>query len=142
MADQPRTLFTRDLSPGPIHQGEEIWLPQLVAQAIKGGKSFIRRRLFIDCRIEGPAVFMAMGGCVFDNCDMGYNGGDVRNLLLRPVGTAKVIGAIGFEDCEFRGCRFFSVGFTGPTSFIDNFIAVLGQTSASPTPTPGATPAD
>ena len=115
---------------------EAIWLPQLAVmhwnagQMAIEGKTFtdclIEGKTFIDCRLEGPAVMMPVGACEFDACDMGYSGGDVRNLMLAPVGAEKVIGAIAFRDCTFRRCKFFAVGFTGSPTFLKNFHAVVG----------------
>lgn len=116
----------RDLGDGPVYEREPIWLPQLVARSLAAGQPEIVGKTFIECRIEGPAVLLAVGGCDFDGCDMGYHGGDVRNLLLRPVGPQKVIGAIAFRDCVFRRCQFAGVGFTGAPAFLDSFIQVLG----------------
>ena len=126
MTDPSLHMPWRPLGDGPIYEREQIWLPQLSAQALAAGQVLIDGKTFIDCRIEGPAVLLAVGGCSFDACDMGYSGGDVRNLLLRPVGPEKVIGAVAFRNCSFRRCAFSMVGFTGSPAFIDNFLTVLG----------------
>lgn len=130
MIDPAQHMPWRPLGDGPVHEREQIWLPQLIAQAFKAGASQIEGKTFIDCRIEGPAVLLAVGGCDFDGCDMGYSGGDIRNLLLRPVSPTKVIGAIAFENCVFRRCNFFAVGFTGSEQFLNSFIDVLGKDRA------------
>lgn len=124
---QPQAITLPPLGPGPVHQDESIWLPQLFAQAVASGSALIKDRTFTRCRLEGPAVLLAAGGVRFDACDMGYTGGDVRNLLLRPVGAEKVIGAVAFENCTFRECAFFAVGFTGNEAFIENFLQVVGD---------------
>jgi hypothetical protein len=126
MTDPSELMPWRPLGDGPTYEREQIWLPQLMAQSLRDGKPEIVGKTFIDCRIEGPAVLLAADGCDFDACDMGFTGGDVRNLLLRPVGPQKVIGAISFRNCTFRRCAFFAVGFTGGPVFIDNFLRVLG----------------
>jgi len=126
MTDPAKHMPWRPLGNGPTYEREQIWLPQLIAQTMAGGRAIVEGKTFIDCRIEGPAVLLAVDGCDFDGCDMGASGGDLRNLLLRPVGPEKVIGAIAFRNCTFRRCAFFAVGFTGSPAFIDNFLTVLG----------------
>ncbi|WP_426022193.1 hypothetical protein [Brevundimonas sp. PWP3-1b1] len=127
MTDAQDTIAFKRIGEGPIYDKANIWLPQLIAETMAAGQSLIENRTFTDCRIEGPAVLLAAGGCEFDACDMGYSGGDIRNLLLAPVGPEKVIGAIGFRNCAFRRCKFFAVGFTGAPEFLKNFEAVLSQ---------------
>jgi len=124
VTDQPMTL--PPLGDGPHYTDQQIWLPQLIARSMSAGSAVIKDRTFTRCRLEGPAVMLAAGGVHFDACDMGYTGGDIRNLLLRPVGPEKVIGAIAFQDCAFRECSFYAVGFTGSPAFLDNFLQVLG----------------
>ena len=126
MTDPSQSISLRPLGDGPTYEREQIWLPQLIAQTIRAGQGLIEGKTFIDCRLEGPAVIMPVGACEFDACDMGYSGGDVRNLMLAPVGAEKVIGAIAFRDCTFRRCKFFAVGFTGSPTFLKNFHAVVG----------------
>lgn len=130
MVDPAQHMPWRPLGDGPVYEREQIWLPQLIAQTLSAGQSHIRDKTFVGCRLEGPAVLLAIGGCDFDGCDMGYSGGDIRNLLLRPVGPEKVIGAIAFENCIFRQCSFFAVGFTGSPQFIDSFMSVLKKDPA------------
>ncbi|CAN5302353.1 hypothetical protein BH10PSE1_BH10PSE1_13070 [soil metagenome] len=124
--DPSKYMPWRALDDGPTYEREQIWLPQLIAQSMSRGSAEIAGRRFVDCRIEGPAVLLAVEGCDFDACDMGWSGGDIRNLLLRPVGPEKVIGAIAFRNCTFLRCSFFAVGFTGSPAFLDNFQKVLG----------------
>ena len=87
MTDPAKSMTLRPLGDGPTYEGEHIWLPQLIAESIRAGRGVIEDKTFIDCRLEGPAVVMPVGACEFDGCDMGYSGGDVRNLLLAPVGA-------------------------------------------------------
>ena len=126
MTDTQDVISFPRIGEGPVYDKVNIWMPQLIAEAMSGGLNLIEGKTFIDCRIEGPAVFLAAGGCDFDACDMGWSGGDIRNLLLAPVGPEKVIGAIAFRNCTFRRCNFFAVGFTGAPEFLQNFQDVLG----------------
>lgn len=113
-------------------EGKRIWMPRLIFDALGAGQSIIKGKTFVDCYFEGPAVVLAAGGVQFDGCNMGASGGDIRNLLLRPVGPEKVVGAIAFQDCLFQRCQFFSVGFTGSPAFLDQFIEVLGKSKGQP----------
>lgn len=127
MTDTQDAITFKRIGDGPIYDRANIWLPQLIAEAMSAGRNLIENKTFTDCRIEGPAVLLAAGGCKFDECDMGFSGGDIRNLLLAPVGPEKVIGTIAFQNCEFLRCKFHAVGFTGAPAFLQNFEAVLGQ---------------
>lgn len=126
MTEVNDTMAFKRIGPGPTYEKAQIWLPQLAAETMSAGKVLIEGRTFIDCRLEGPAVLLAAGGCHFDACDMGYSGGDIRNLLLSPVGPEKVIGPIAFQNCTFRRCNFFAVGFTGSPDFLRSFQATIG----------------
>lgn len=126
MTDALPPLPWPPIGPGPDYSRLGIFLPHLAAEAIRSGEAVIRNRVFEDCYLEGPAVLLPVGGCDFDACDMGVTGGDPANLLLHPVGKQKVIGAIAFEACVFRRCRFFAVGFTGSPAFLGQFMRVIG----------------
>ncbi len=109
--------------------GQSISLFDLFRESLRTtGRPMISGKTFTDCTIEGPAVMLALKNVVFDACDMGYTGnGDVRALLLMPMAKNRVIGAIAIEDCRFERCNFFMIGFTGPDSFIDQFLSVLDK---------------
>jgi hypothetical protein len=77
-----------------------------------GGGGVIEGRTFTDCVIEGPAVMVVLGGTLFDGVNFGATGGDLRNMLFRPLGNM-AIGAIPVRDCVFRNCQFQTVGITG-----------------------------
>ena len=96
-------------------------LHELFFAAAGRNDMIVRGRTFTNCRFEGPAVFLALGGVNFDGCDLGDAQGDIRNLLLSPVSPERVTGAMGFADCRFDACSFFMVGFTGPKTFLDQF---------------------
>lgn len=106
------------LGVGPVYEKTDIWLPQLIAEAVRRGEQVIEGKTFIDCHIEGPAVLCPVGGVSFDACDMGASDGDIRNLMLAPLGPNKITGAIAFRNCVFRRCHFFAVGFTGSPDFL------------------------
>ena len=130
MTDTASTIAFPSHGAGPIYQKADIWIPTLIAEAMRRGENMIVGKTFIDCRLEGPAVLIPVGGCQFDACDMGFSGGDPRNLLLSPVGPDKVIGAVAFKDCTFLRCNFFAVGFTGAPEFLKNFADTIGDRPA------------
>ena len=103
---------------GPAYVGITLWIPQLLAEATRRGESLIEGRTFTDCRLEGPAVIAPVGHCHFEACDLGFSGGDMRNLLLAPMGPDRIVGAVGFKDCTFTRCVFLSVAYTGNPEFL------------------------
>ncbi len=116
-----------DLAQRTTYDGMTLPLFTVYRQIVAAGGQAIEGRLFRNCVIEGPAVLLAGGGVRFDGCDLGDAQGDIRNLLLRPVGPQKVVGAILVRDTAFEQCRFFGVGFTGGPAFIDHLIETLGS---------------
>jgi hypothetical protein len=102
----------------------------LFAEHMRRGAPKIVGKTFEGCRFEGPAVLLALNGNTFSACNMGEAGGDVRNLLLAPVGPRKVVGAIPVENCVFRNCAFYMVGFTGAEAFLKQFHQVVGEPRA------------
>ena len=59
----------------------------------------------------------------FDETNFGDSRGDIRNLVLKPVGD-KAIGTVPMRDCAFIGCEFYGVGFTGTDEFIAQIVAL------------------
>lgn len=121
------TPYPLDLATRRSFENMTIPLSTLFRQMAGQGVSIIQKRGFVKCRIEGPAVMLVLDGVVFENCDMGPDGGDVRNLLLRPMGQ-KVIGAVPVALCLFDQCTFHAVGFTGEDRHLGAFQAALGKT--------------
>lgn len=78
-----------------------------------GGEAVIEGRIFTDCFIEGPAVMLALEGVHFESTNFGPTGGDVRNMLFRPMTGRMAIGAIPVRNCTFRNCQFHTLGITG-----------------------------
>lgn len=107
-------------------RGVSIPLFTLWRHQVDTGRGWVVRGLsFHDCTIEGPAVLMPVEACTFDGCDLGYNDGDVRNLILRPEGP-RVTGAIPVAACIFTQCHFASIGFTGHESFLGQLQQIRG----------------
>ena len=73
----------------------------------------IEGRTFSDCLIEGPAVMLALDGVNFESTNFGPTGGDVRNMLFRPMTGRMAIGSIPVRNCTFRNCQFHTLGITG-----------------------------
>jgi len=102
----------------------DIAIFDLYRAQLAKGQNIIRGRTFRNCHLEGPSVMLARSGVTFDETDFGPSGGDIASLVLRPASSTRVVGAIPFEDCAFIGCRFFSVGFTGPEVFLQQVLAL------------------
>lgn len=77
-----------------------------------GGGAVIEGRAFVDCTIEGPALMLVLENVHFDATNFGPTGGDMRNMLFRPLGNMG-IGAIPVRNCTFTNCRFLTLGITG-----------------------------
>ncbi|MGI4818197.1 hypothetical protein [Brevundimonas sp.] len=110
---------------GPEYEGLNIWLPALAIEAARRGEAIIEGKTYRNCVIEGPAVLLPIGACNFDGCNMGDAQGDIRNLLLQPMGPQRVTGTIAFKDCQFINCQFMRVGFTGTPEFLAQVQQVL-----------------
>jgi hypothetical protein len=135
MTDQPTNDTDQPVTPRPGATVDFDFTVDLIENAhfvlfdvfranVAATKSLIiRGKTFRNCMIEGPAVIMPVEGCSFDLCDFGHAAGDIRNLLLRPVGD-KVTGAMAFADTKFERCTFFAMGFTGPPQLLEEFMAL------------------
>ncbi|GAA0612563.1 hypothetical protein GCM10009422_04380 [Brevundimonas kwangchunensis] len=130
MTQSPSLHALQPLGPGPHYVDQHIWLPQLFAEHAQAGQPFIDGKTFERCRFEGPAVLLPLAGTTFDACNMGEASGDIRNLLLAPVGESKVVGVIPVRNCAFRDCAFYMVGFTGTTEFLKQFRQMVGLPDA------------
>jgi hypothetical protein len=130
VAERQLVAIPDDLAQRTVYENLTVPLFFVYRQIVAAGGQAIEGRTFRNCVIEGPAVLLAAGGVRFDGCDLGDAQGDIRNLLLRPVGPRKVVGAIAVRDTVFEQCRFFGVGFTGGPDFIDHLIQALGSPTA------------
>lgn len=109
--------------------GVDFSLYDLFAAASRAGSPLVTSRTITGCRIQGPGILLAGNGVTFSDCNFGDSRGDIRNLLVRPMGD-KAIGTVPMRDCAFIGCEFYGVGFTGPVDFLEQMARV--------TSTPGA----
>lgn len=107
----------------------DIILYELYAAASAQGAGLIQGRTFTGCRFQGPAILLASSGVTFTDTNFGDSRGDIKNLLLQPVGD-KAIGAIPMRDCDFIGCEFYGVGFTGTDEFIEQVSALTNKPKA------------
>jgi hypothetical protein len=87
---------------------------------------FIEGRTFRRCRLQGPVVLLVAGGVSFDSTNFGDSQGDIRNLLLRPLGV-RAPGTLPIRDCVFEGCEFYNVAFTGPEAFLDQLTTSMSS---------------
>lgn len=86
-----------------------------------GGGAVIEGRAFTDCTIEGPALMLVLENVHFDRTNFGPTGGDIRNMLFRPLGDMG-IGAIPVRNCTFTNCQFLTLGITGNDQLLDLLI--------------------
>lgn len=100
-----------------MFENVDIILYELFAAASRQGQGLIQGRTFTGCRFQGPAVILASSGVTFTDTNFGDSRGGIKNLLMRPLGD-KAIGTIPMRDCQFIGCEFYGVGFTGPDEFL------------------------
>lgn len=124
------SLVLEPIGPGPTYTAVNIWLPQLIMEALRAGGQAVENRRFEGCLFEGPAVILPLEGCAFDGCDLGDAKGDPRSLMLAPQSGSRVVGPIPFRNCEFINCRFLGVGFTGSSAFLDQMTAAISGGAA------------
>lgn len=93
-----------------------------------GGGVRLEDRTFTDCVIQGPALMLVLDGVHFDAVNFGQTGGDMRNMLFRPMGDVG-IGAIPVRNCTFTGCRFETIGITGGDDLLQMLINQVATTS-------------
>lgn len=127
MTDQNTSGWTiaQDLTADHF-SGVALSLYDLYRERMRLGQSVLSGITFEDCRIEGPAVMLVVGGCNFDGVDFGFAGGDIRTLILRPASPSGVVGAIPVRDCTFRRGQLFGIGYTGGESFLNQLLALGG----------------
>lgn len=95
----------------------------LVGNAAPG---FIEGRTFRRCRLQGPVVLLVSSGVTFESTNFGDGGGDINNLLLKPMGS-RAPGTLPMRDCAFDGCEFYNVAFTGGESVFAMFAGVTAS---------------
>jgi hypothetical protein len=125
MTDQPLSpdAASRSLDPRATEfRGGRFALIDLYRASMQaGGGALIEGRSFVDCTIEGPALMLVLENVSFDRTNFGPTGGDMRNMLFRPLGD-KGIGAIPVRNCTFTNCRFLTLGITGNDQLLDMLI--------------------
>lgn len=109
-----------------LFEDVDVPLHQLIAASLKRGVPMIQGRTFRGCRLVGPAVVMAGTNTTFEDTNFGPSHGDVRNLVLKPLGQF-ALGAIVLQDCVIDGCEFTECGFTGADWFIDSILSLTPE---------------
>ena len=95
-----------------------------------GGGAMLEGRTFTDCTIEGPAVMLVLENVSFDRTNFGPTGGDLRNMLFRPMGEMG-IGAVPVRNCTFTNCRFQLLGITGNDQLLNMLIEQVATVDSS-----------
>ncbi|HEY0598977.1 hypothetical protein [Brevundimonas sp.] len=115
-----------------VFEDLDINLFELYAAVVGGAQpGLIEGRVFRRCRMQGPAIVLVSAGVTFDDTNFGDSGGDIRNLLLQPMGS-RALGTMPMRNCAFENCEFFNVGFTGPQPVLDMMAGVgTGRGGAS-----------
>lgn len=125
MTDQPfsPTAPTRTLDPlATAFTGATFALFDLYRASVQaGGGVMIEGRTFTDCVFEGPALMLVLDGVHFESTNFGPTGGDMRNMLFKPMGNVG-IGAIPVRNCTFTNCRFNTLGITGNEDLLQMLI--------------------
>lgn len=93
-----------------------------------GGGAIIEGRTFTDCFIEGPAVMLVLEGTHFEGVNFGPTGGDLRNILFRPMSGQRAIGAVPVRNCTFRNCQFHTLGITGSDDLLQMLVDQVATT--------------
>lgn len=93
----------------PHLEWESFYITQLLP-----GTGGLRRRVFENCRIHGPAILVPtnlgqIGGKTFVDCTWAEN----ENAFYPPAPDGahrQLTGVVALEDCSFRECYFVGVG--------------------------------
>lgn len=119
----PRTE-TREIDPlaTEISGGNFALFDLYRANIQNGGGAIIEGRTFTDCFIEGPAVMLVLEGTHFEGVNFGPTGGDLRNILFRPMSGQRAIGAVPVRNCTFRNCHFHTLGITGSDDLLQMLV--------------------
>ncbi len=104
----PRELPS-ELLFAPHLEWESFYVTQLLP-----GTGGLRRRVFENCRIHGPAVLAPMntghvGGQSFVGCIWAENE-DAFWRVPPGLGSGEIVGVVALEDCIFRDCYFVKIG--------------------------------
>jgi hypothetical protein len=127
--DRP-TRLASDLTVAHLEDADINLLDLYVA--VVGGiqPGLIQGRTFRNCRLQGPATLLISAGVTFKDTNFGDSGGDMRNLLLKPMGQ-RALGTIPLRDCHFDNCAFIYVSFTGPEAVLNDLASVPVAGSAT-----------
>lgn len=120
----PKSTSSRQIDPlaTEISGGHFALFDLYRANIQAGGGAVIEGRTFTDCFIEGPAVMLALEGVHFESTSFGPSGGDLRNMLFRPMSGRIAIGAIPMRNCTFRNCQFHTLGITGSDELLQMLV--------------------
>jgi len=80
-------------------------------------RSAIIGRHFEDCHIHGPAVLAVVGIGHLADCRIDGTPESLFITMNQPIQ-----GVIRAEDCIFRNCTFYGVGFIGPQAQKEKFM--------------------
>lgn len=128
MTDQPLNQRVLDPMATELTGGHFALFDLYRASLQAGGGAVIEGRTFTNCDIEGPAVMLVQDGNLFEGTNFGPSGGDLRNMLFRPMSGHTAIGAIPVRNCVFRNCRFHTLGITGGEDLLQMLVEQVATT--------------
>ncbi len=82
-----------------------------ISSMVDADSPLLRRREFIDCRIEGPALLAPAGPFGLDSNRIGAPGLDSGSVVWEIPPTGQAFGAILVSDVVFTGCDLVAVAF-------------------------------
>ena len=120
----PKSATSREIDPRSTEiSGGHFALFDLYRASMQSGAgAVIEGRTFTDCFIEGPAVMLVLEGTHFEGVNFGPTGGDLRNILFRPMSGQRAIGAVPVRNCTFRNCQFHTLGITGSDDLLQMLV--------------------
>ena len=78
--------------------------------------------IFNDCQISGPGIVIPLDNVTMTRCS--FPGPDVVFAIPMP---RNYYGFIVLKNCTFESCKFEGVGIAGDASFVDGFLANIGN---------------
>jgi len=129
MTNTPAPPVTRTIDPlATTFEGGRLSLFDLYRASVQsGGGVRLEGRTFTNCVIDGPALMLVLEGVHFNATNFGPTGGDMRNMLFRPMGNVG-IGAIPVRNCTFDRCEFQTIGITGSEELLQMLIDQVATT--------------
>jgi len=89
--------------PSSYFQNQKILICELARDELT-----IRNKIFEDCELIGPAMILLTGSAGL-MAHSSFEGSFEKTVIVVQEGRF-LVGAVAFEDCVFRRCKFLKVG--------------------------------